>query len=495
MSYRVFNSTLSIVQTEIDRFSENSAVEDFYQQALSLPYFRNKLVTKILNNIPNHHVLVHDQTNYVDDNTFCIGVTEEILLIRKKISEYIREVVTEYQVLSVVDKKVIPKNNLVPFSEVFWWIRIDTIKPAMTYYFGPFDSLREAEENCNGYVEDLIEEKAEGITFDYQYFEPDSLTINRDVKDLQLENEKLWDDLKYAKFEKNYYESLFLFSPDSCLIIDNNGIIRLANDNAQEMLKTSKEKLMNSSVNLFTENGDFQQSLHLMCETNHGKNLDQKNHFFTIKLSLLHGEMICVSVKANIIWDCDHKMIGWHLSLHDITNLQETHDDLFRQSRYDSLTNLPNRRSLLEFLEKILDQEQKGNNNQFAVLFLDINKFKDINDTFGHSTGDEVLVILAKRLMTCVRSFDHVSRLGGDEFMIVLTHLRSPHEAKECAYRIQESLSSSFHVSQKEIMVAVSIGIVIGDMDSSNLPKILSHADMAMYKAKKDKQLFSIHDY
>ncbi|MGY6530162.1 MAG: diguanylate cyclase domain-containing protein [Cyanobacterium sp.] len=493
MSYRVFNSTLSIVQAEIDYFSEQHTIDHSYQQVLSLPYFRYKLVTKILNNIPNHHVLIHNKNNFVDDNTFCIGSVDEISLIREKINEYILEVVTEYQVLSIVDKKFIPKHNLIPFAEVKWWIRVDTIKPAMTYYFGPFDSLVEAEENCNGYIEDLIEEKAEGITFDYQYFEPDSLTVNRDIKELQVENEQLWEDLQYVKFEKNYYESLFLFSPDNCLIIDNNGLVRLANSNAQKMLNTSQDKLIGNALNLFTDNGDFQKSLHLMYEASGGENSEQIPPFFTIKLSLPDAQVISVSVNADSIRDCDDIIIGWHLSLHDITQLQKNHDELFYQSRYDSLTNLPNRRSLLEFLENILAKGEEENRNQFAVLFLDINKFKDINDLFGHSTGDEVLIILAKRLITCVRSFDHVARLGGDEFMIVLTHISSPQEAQECAYRIQQSLSSCFHTNQQEIMVNVSIGIVIGDMNSSSLPNVLSHADMAMYRAKQEKQLFSIY--
>jgi len=491
MSYRVFNSTLSIVQTEIDYFSENYTFDHPYQQALLLPYFRHKLVAKVLNNIPNHHVLIHDQDHFVDDTTFCIGAREEILLIRKKISEYILEVVTEYQVLNIVDHKFVPKNNLTPFFEVTWWIRVDTIKPAMTYYFGPFDSLLEAKENCDGYIEDLIEEKAEGITFDYQYFEPDALTVNKDIKELQAENELLWEDLQDINIEKDYYESLFLFSPDSCLIIDNDGIIRLANNNAQKMLKTSKEMLINSSLNLFIDNSDLQKSLHSMYDANNNKNLNGQKPFFTIKLILPDTQVINLSVKADSIRDSDNNIIGWHLSLHDITQLQKTQDELFYQSRYDSLTNLPNRRSLLEFLENILAKGE--HHSQFAVLFLDINKFKDINDLFGHSTGDEVLIILAKRLTTCVRNCDHVSRLGGDEFMIVLTHISSPQEAQECAYRIQQSLSSCFHTNQQEIMVNVSIGIVISDVKSVSLPNVFSHADMAMYKAKQGKQLFSIY--
>lgn len=495
MSYQVFNSTLAIVKTEVDQFLKDYTIDHPYRQALSSPYFRQKLIAKVLNNIPNNHILIDECDGFIDDVSFCIGLLEEKLLITAKIVEQVSHIVEEYKDFNLAHNPDYhhQKNPLAKSSKVRWWIRIDTVKPSMTYYFGPFDNLLEAKENCSAYVEDLIEEKAEGITFNFEYIDPPLLTVNNDIEDLRSENDELWKNLLDIEVKQKYYENLFLFSPDSSLIIDQDAIIRVVNDSGEKMLKTPKEKLINKSLNSFISSNNLQTVLDLIQSLNSEIDEDKKQSFFSLKLLLPNESSIIVSIKASSIKNADHEIIGWHLSLHDITEMQQIQDELFRQSRYDSLTNLPNRRALLEFLENILIQEEKNHSNQFAVLFLDIDKFKKINDTYGHLVGDEVLIVFAKRLATCVRNFDHVARLSGDEFMIVLTHLHFSQEAKDCANRIQKSLSTCFHINQQQIMVSVSIGIVIGDVKSSNLSNLLSHADMAMYQAKCNKQLFSMY--
>jgi diguanylate cyclase (GGDEF)-like protein/PAS domain S-box-containing protein len=495
MSYQVFNSTSSIVKTEVDQFLKNYTIDHPYKQALSLPYFRQKLIALVLNNIPNNHILIDECHSFVDDVSFCIGLLEEKLLITAKIAEHISHIVEEYKKFNGTNNPQYSpqKDSLINSSKLRWWIRIDTVKPCMIYYFGPFDNLSEAKENKDGYLEDLIEENAEGITFDFQHIDPPSLTINNDLEDLRAENEQVWENLWDIEQEKKYYENLFLFSPDSCLILDQNLIIRVVNNSAENLLKTPKEKLINKSLNSFISSNNLQKFLDSILGLNSTKNQHKKPTFFSVKLLFLDESFINVSIKACSIKNVDNKIIGWHLSLHDVTKLQQIQDKLYHQSRYDSLTNLPNRRSLLEFLENILTQGEKNYSNQFAVLFLDIDKFKDINDTFGHSVGDEVLVTFAKRLITCVRNFDHVARLSGDEFMIVLSHIHSSQEAKDCANRIQQSLSNGFHIDKQQIMVSVSIGIVIGDMKTSNLSNLLTNADMAMYQAKCNGELFSMY--
>ncbi|BAQ64629.1 diguanylate cyclase domain-containing protein [Geminocystis sp. NIES-3709] len=497
MSYQVFNSTLSIVKTEVDQFLKDYTIDHPYRQALSFPYFRQKLIAKVLNNIPNNHILIDECHSFVDDISFCIGLLEEKLLITAKINEQISHIVEEYNQFNLThNPDYHPKENaLAKTAQLSWWIRIDTIKPDMTYYFGSFDNLWEAKENCSGYIEDLIEEKAEGITFDFQYINPPSLTIDNDIEDLRLENQQIWENLWDIEVKKKYYENLFLFSPDSCLILDKDGIIRVINDSAVNLFKTPREKLINKSLNWFISPHSLAKFLDFLQSFNNEINPDKTQSFFSLKFSLPDESFIIVSIKASNIKNLENDIIGWHLSLHDVTKLQQTQNELFHQSRYDSLTDLPNRRSLLEFLQKILNQEEKNHSSRFAVLFLDIDKFKDINDTFGHLIGDKVLITLAKRLITCVRNIDHVARLSGDEFMIVLSHINSSQEAKDCAYRIQKSLSTCFHVSEKKIMINVSIGIVIGDSKTSNLSNLLSNADMAMYQAKSNGELFSIYPY
>lgn len=495
MSYQVFNSTSSIVKTEVDQFLKNYTIDHPYKQALSLPYFRHKLIAKVLNNIPNNHIIIDECHSFVDDVSFCIGLLEEKLLITAKIAENISHIVEEYQKFNATNNPQYPpqKGSLINSSKLSWWIRVDTVKPCMTYYFGPFDNLSEAKENKDGYLEDLLAENAEGITFDFQHIDPPSLTINNDLEDLRSENKQIWEDLRDIEQEKKYYENLFLFAPDSCLIIDENAIIRVVNDSAEKLFKNPKEKLINKSLKSFISPNHLHKFLEAIKTLSSDKNKPKKQPFFSIKLLFSDESSINVSIKACSIKNVKNKIIGWHLSLHDVTKLRQIQDELYHQSRYDSLTNLPNRRSLLEFLENILTQGEKNNGNQFAVLFLDIDKFKDINDTFGHSVGDEVLITFAKRLITCVRNFDHVARLSGDEFMIVLSHIHSSQEAKDCANRIQQSLSNCFHIKKQQIMVNVSIGIVIGDVKTSDLSNLLTNADMAMYQAKCNGQLFSMY--
>lgn len=214
MSYQVFNSTLPIVRTEVDQFLKKYSIDHPYKKALSLPYFRQKFISKILNNIPNNHILIDECHGFADDATFCIGLLEEKLLINQQIIDNISTIVKEYNEFIMANNNINKnhqRDNFINFSEVNWWIRIDTVKPSMTYYFGPFDNLLEATENYHGYVEDLMEEKAEGIAFDFQFINPPSLTIENDTEDLRLENQELLKNWLDVEREKKYYENLFYF--------------------------------------------------------------------------------------------------------------------------------------------------------------------------------------------------------------------------------------------------------------------------------------------
>ena len=496
MTYQVFNSTLPIVKTEIDQFLKNYSSDHYYKKALSIPYFRQKLIAKILNIIPNKHIIIDECYNFADDLTFCIGSLEEQLLINKQIMDNLNQIVEEYNQFNKTHNNQnynYPKQSTINLNELFWWIRFDTVKPFATYYFGPFDSVSEASKNCSGYLEDLMAENAQEISFSFQFMNPPSLTVINDMEDLQIENEQLLESLWNTEKENKYYENLFLSSPDSCLIINQDNIITVVNKNAEILLKTSKEKLVNQPLNSFLNASNIDSFSHFLLSLNSKTDQDHKQSFLSLNLLLPDKSTLNVSIKISAINNHHNHIIGWYLSFHDVTELQQRQDELYHQSRNDCLTNLPNRRSLLEFLDSILNEAEKNYSSQFAVLYLDINKFKIINDTFGHLVGDQVLITLAKRLITCVRSFDHVARLSGDEFMIVLSHIHSTEEARDCANRIQESLSNCFHIDDHDIMVSVSIGIVIGTPKVSKISTLLANADIAMYQAKYNGQLFSMY--
>ncbi|MCI0667517.1 MAG: EAL domain-containing protein [Methylococcaceae bacterium] len=149
----------------------------------------------------------------------------------------------------------------------------------------------------------------------------------------------------------------------------------------------------------------------------------------------------------------------------------------------DSLTKLPNR---VAFQDRLLQDiaYARRNGNQLAVMFIDIDHFKDVNDNLGHAAGDELLKLLAKRVGRCVRTEDTLARLGGDEFVVVLSSIRGPDGAVIVAQHILKALSAAFFVAMKEIYVSASIGISIFPDDGNEWKSLLKNADTAMYRAK-----------
>ena len=151
----------------------------------------------------------------------------------------------------------------------------------------------------------------------------------------------------------------------------------------------------------------------------------------------------------------------------------------------DSLTKLPNRDSFFARVKKILEFRQKVKpDHNFAVLFVDVDRFKMINDSLGHLAGDKFLIQLAERLQSCMREGDMVARLGGDEFAILLDELHSPDEAIDIAKRLQQSIIKPLTIESHELYPSVSIGIALSTLGYKTVEEIIRDADTAMYHAK-----------
>jgi diguanylate cyclase (GGDEF)-like protein/PAS domain S-box-containing protein len=178
----------------------------------------------------------------------------------------------------------------------------------------------------------------------------------------------------------------------------------------------------------------------------------------------------------------------------DITDRKRAEEELARQAFYDPLTDLPNRSLFIDRLTQAVKRAKRRKDSRFAVLFLDLDRFKDVNDSLGHAIGDELLKAIARRVEASVRPGDTVARLGGDEFTILLDDLKQPEDAVEVAERIQAELKQPFLLSGQEIFTSVSIGIAPGDV--SNDPEdLLRDADTAMYRAKeRGKACYEVFD-
>ncbi len=164
--------------------------------------------------------------------------------------------------------------------------------------------------------------------------------------------------------------------------------------------------------------------------------------------------------------------------------LQESREHFRNAALHDSLTGLPNRTLLTDRLEMAIQQIKRHSEYLFAVLFLDLDRFKVINDSMGHVAGDHLLVVTARRLKECVRPSDTVARLGGDEFAILLDGLESFSDALRVAERLQKQLTQPVYLDRTEVFTSASIGIALSASGYDHPDAILRDADTAMYRAK-----------
>lgn len=179
----------------------------------------------------------------------------------------------------------------------------------------------------------------------------------------------------------------------------------------------------------------------------------------------------------------------------DITMRKEAEERLFFDASHDVLTGLPNRGLFLERLSAAIQLTKRNSEIMFAVLFLDLDRFKVINDSLGHAAGDELLIEASKRLKICVRDHDVVARMGGDEFAVLLERIESDKDSVHVAERIQNELTAPFMLSEGEVFTSVSIGIALSTQGYENAESLLRDSDAAMYRAKSlGKARFAMFD-
>ncbi len=158
--------------------------------------------------------------------------------------------------------------------------------------------------------------------------------------------------------------------------------------------------------------------------------------------------------------------------------------DITDRKVHDPLTGLPNRALYLDRLERARARARRSGRPLYAVLFLDLDRFKVVNDSLGHAIGDQLLVAVAERVAGCLRTGDTVARLGGDEFAVLLEEIDDLDEATEVAERFHAALARPFKIDERELFVTLSIGLALGNSETTDLPGLLRDADTAMYRAK-----------
>ena len=201
--------------------------------------------------------------------------------------------------------------------------------------------------------------------------------------------------------------------------------------------------------------------------------------------TLANGQFRWVSTTKLALRDPNGEIVGTFGISRDITDRKKAEEQLQRQAFYDPLTDLPNRALFLDRLHHLFQRARRSlGSPQFAVLYLDLDRFKGINDSLGHQAGDELLIATARRLERCLRPGDTLARLGGDEFTVLLDDVRSERDATGVAERIHQEMAAPLKIRGAEVFSSVSVGIALSSTGHECPEDMLRDADTAMYRAK-----------
>lgn len=303
---------------------------------------------------------------------------------------------------------------------------------------------------------------------------PAVLSINRDVTArVKADGALRESEYKFRTLVENMSEGLVHLDADDRIVFTNRRFC--------EMIGYAEEELIgqNASQLLLDEEG------RKIVEKANQRRRQGIADDYELQLMTSKGNMICSLVGAVPTFDTDGNIIG-SMSVHtDITERKRAEEQLLHNAMHDALTGLPNRPLFLEHLRRAMGRSPR-NKKTFAVLFLDFDGFKLINDSLGHLEGDSLLKMIARRLESLIRGNDVVARLGGDEFTVLLDELTNSKDALFVVERIQDILKEPFNLNGREVFISASIGIALRDPKYKTPEEILRDADIAMYRAKSN---------
>ena len=287
-----------------------------------------------------------------------------------------------------------------------------------------------------------------------------------------------------------WVETIINTITDSVIILDQNYQILMVNQKTLTWFGYSEDELINQSIfdildESFDQNSGIEQSLQQPVQTKYLKQNGQKISVFLSSHLIIQGNeqamaIICIAKDMN-----QEKRIE--------KLIKDSEARLHYDIRHDKLTGLPNRKLFLEELDKSLQKSRKQSNFRFSVLILDLDQFKLINNSYGHVMGDKLLKQIGERLKQYLHPEDILTRLGGDEFGIILNNLDDVDHTLEVVNFIKKDFARSFHLDGYEVFSSASIGIALSDENYQNVADILRDADAALTQAKiKDKASYTI---
>ncbi len=285
--------------------------------------------------------------------------------------------------------------------------------------------------------------------------------------------------------ERDFLNAILHNLEDGIIACDGQGKIILLNRAVQKMIHWKPTDISSNKwiegCELFPTNSHvpLQPEERPLFLALHGELIHSLELVLTTKLGIKHQ----VIIDGQPITNADEKIVGAVIAIHDITEQKKMEYQLAVQATHDMLTGLPNRLLLVDRIEQAI-KAAKRHNTLLAVLFVDIDRFKSINDRFGHASGDELLLLIAKRLAGCIREGDTVARLGGDQFVVLLNSLKGAEAVIAIVQKILNRMAQSFEISDQHIKVTVSIGVSIYPTNGDNSEALLQKAGAAMYRVE-----------
>ena len=281
-------------------------------------------------------------------------------------------------------------------------------------------------------------------------------------------------------------------SPATVVITDRNGAIEYVNKKFTSITGYSLEEAIGQNPSILKSGKQSRDFYAQLWETILAGNEWQGEMYNKKK----NGELFIEQVSISPVRD-DHGLIANFVAVkEDITDKKKTEEVIWRQANFDTLTGLPNRRMFRERLE----QEIKKSNRSglpIALMFIDLDHFKEVNDTLGHDIGDILLVEASNRISDCIRATDIVARLGGDEFTVLLAELEDVSSVERVAQNIIQKLATPFQLRDEVAHVSASIGITLYPNDGDDIAAMFKNADQAMYVAKsqgRNRHSYFTHD-
>jgi diguanylate cyclase (GGDEF)-like protein/PAS domain S-box-containing protein len=295
--------------------------------------------------------------------------------------------------------------------------------------------------------------------------------ITRDITDKKQSDKRL-------ELAATIYQAL----GEAVLVTDSMNIIIAVNPAMTKLVNMPELQLLNQPVEIIqakNKRSDFFVTIF--------EQLDQVGHW--------QGEAWLNSTDANVsdfnqwgvinnIYDDDGKLIRRVAMFSKITNQKIAEQTIWFQANFDPLTSLPNRNMLQYRLDQAI-RKGRRDNTKVAVIAIDLDRFKEVNDSLGHDHGDLLLIEVAARLLACIRHTDCVSRFGGDEFVVVLSEIKELKDVELIAKKITDQLRAIYYLNEESVFISGSIGITISPEDGLDSTLLLKNADQAMYEAKK----------